>query len=362
MSAPAPAATTALGAPGSPRDDARRVVRATRRADRRRAVLLCALLAVAVCAAFCGTLLYSGRALAPGEVLESLAGGGPRSRYYLVVELRLPRALTAVLVGAAFGLAGAIFQTLLRNPLASPDVLGVSAGASASAVLAIAGFGLGGLAVSVAALGGAVGAAVAMYLLAWRRGVAGYRLVLVGIGLAAVLTSLISHAMTRSETIVAQQALVWLTGSLNGRNWGHVWPLVGALAVLLPLTALAARALRPLQLGDDAARGLGARAEPRRLALLGCAVALAGVGTAAAGPVGFVAFVSGPIARGLLRRNDPALLPAALVGALVVLVSDYVAQHLLGANQFPVGLVTSLVGAPYLLWLLARANRGGRGG
>ncbi|WP_394813415.1 FecCD family ABC transporter permease [Streptomyces johnsoniae] len=341
---------------------AREAVRAARRAGRGREVLVCALLSVVLVAVFAGTVCFSGRSVAPGEVLQAIGGGGNRATYYLVVELRLPRALTGVLIGLSFGLAGAVFQTLLRNPLASPDVIGISAGASAAAVVASVTLGVGGAAMSLSALGGALLAATLIYLLAWRRGVTGQRLVLIGVGVAAALTSVVSHTMTRSSAVVAQEARVWLTGSLNGRTWEQVGPLLIAVAVLFPLTALAARPLGALQLGDDAASGLGTRVERSRLALIGCAVALTGTATAAAGPVGFVAFVSGPIARQLLGRSTPALVPSALVGAVIVLVADLVAQHGLGPNQFPVGLVTSMIGAPYLLWLLARANRGGRGG
>ncbi|MGW7516133.1 FecCD family ABC transporter permease [Streptomyces sp. NPDC054796] len=339
-----------------------RAVRRSRRAHTRRTLAVSLGLLAALAAALCCSLAYGDLTLPLSDVLAALAGGGTGGADFIVLELRLPRALTGILVGVAFGLSGAVFQTLLRNPLASPDVIGVSAGASAAAVAAIALFGLGGAAVSASALAGAVLAAALIHLLAWRRGVTGYRLVLVGVGVSAVLMSVVSYAMTLSETVVAEQAKVWLTGSLNGRDWSHAVPLLVALAVLLPLTAAGSRALKVLQLGDDTARGLGARTERARVLLLLCAVALVGVATAAAGPVGFVAFVAGPLARGLLRRDDPALVPSALTGALIVLASDFVAQHLLGARQFPVGVVTSVVGAPYLLWLLARSNRGGRGG
>ncbi|GAA3865988.1 FecCD family ABC transporter permease [Streptomyces sedi] len=341
---------------------ARASVRGTRRTRQRREVVVSAVLVVLVAAAFVGSVLYGTRTVSLGEVVEALGGGGTRATYYLVVELRLPRALTGLLVGLCFGLAGALFQTLLRNPLASPDVIGISAGASAAAVVASVAFGLSGAAMSLSALGGALLAATLIYLLAWRNGVSGQRLVLVGIGVAAALTSVVSHMMTRSSAVVAQEARIWLAGSLNGRTWEHVGPLLAAVVLLFPLTVAAARSLGTLQLGDEAASALGTRVERSRVALIGCAVALTGAATAAAGPVGFVAFVSGPIARRLLGREAPALLPSALIGALIVLVSDQVAQHALGSNQFPVGMVTSIIGAPYLLWLLTRANRKGRGG
>ncbi|MFI9464170.1 FecCD family ABC transporter permease [Streptomyces xiamenensis] len=337
-------------------------IRHARRTRRRRTLVVCAGLLAGAIAVFLLSLATGDKSIPLPDVLATLTGGGSRGDEFIIMELRLPRAVTAVGVGAAFAVAGAIFQSLLRNPLASPDVIGISAGASAAAVVSLVILGLSGPAVSLAALGGALTAAVLIYALAWRRGVTGYRLVLIGVGVASALTSTVSYVMTRSETMVAQQAFVWLAGSLHGRSWDQARPLLLALALLIPLTVLAARALPALQLGDDTARGLGARTEPSRVALLLCAVALAGVATAAAGPVGFVAFVSAPIARGLLRRQDAALLPAALTGVLVVLLSDYIGQHLLGPHQIPVGVVTSVVGAPYLLWLLATANRVGRGG
>ncbi|MFD5746191.1 FecCD family ABC transporter permease [Streptomyces sp. NPDC127033] len=337
------------------------VVRA-RRAGRTRTVAVCVALTGAVLAAFCASLAFGDLYVPLGDVIATLAGGGDGGSRFVIVDLRLPRALIGLLVGAAFGLSGAVFQTLLRNPLASPDVIGISSGAGAAGVLAAVGFGASGFVLSASALLGAVVAAAAIYALAWRDGVAGYRLVLVGIGIGAALSSMISHLLTSSDVADAQNALAWLTGSLNGRSWEQLRPLVVALALLVPPTFLAARPLGTLQLGDDTAMGLGTRVERARLALLACAVALAGVATAAAGPVAFVAFVSAPIARRLVPRQGAALLPAALTGALIVLVADFAAQHLLGSTQFPVGVVTGVIGAPYLLWLLARANRAGRGG
>lgn len=343
-------------------EDAVREVVHARRSLRVRTNAVTAALAAGVVAALCVALSYGDVVIPLPDLLATLGGGGNGGTRFVLFDLRLPRAVTGLLVGIAFGMSGAVFQTLLRNPLASPDVIGISAGASSCAVLATMVLGLSGFALSLSALVGAVLAAVLIYALAWRRGVSGYRLVLVGIGVGALLSSLISYLMTNSEVTEAQTALVWLAGSLNERTWSEVWPLLAALVVLLPATLLTARTLRPLELGDETATGLGTRVQWSRLGLLGCAVALAGVATAAAGPVAFVAFVSAPIARRLMPGRGPALVPSALTGALVVLVADFAAQHLLGPTQFPVGVITSVVGAPYLLWLLGRTNRVGRGG
>lgn len=332
----------------------------TSRARRTRTVS--AVLAAGVLAVLALALSVGDVAISLPDVLSTLAGQGSRNTNYIVIELRLPRALNGLLVGVAFGLSGAIFQTLLRNPLASPDVIGISIGASAAAVACIVVFGLSGLYVSGGALAGALLTATVMYLLAWRRGISGYRIVLVGIGLAAMLSSVVSYLMTRTQVAKAEDALIWLTGSLNGRNWTQLQPLAACLAVLVPLAFLLGRSLNVLRFGDDTARGLGVSVGKGTFGLMLCAVALTGVATAAAGPVAFVALLAAPIARRLVRDGGAALLPAALVGALVMGIADFAAQHLPGPNQFPVGVLTGSVGAPYLLWLLSRMNRGGRGG
>lgn len=295
------------------------------------------------------------------EVLAAIVGYGSEDADFIVRTLRLPRALTAVLVGAAFGLSGAVFQSLARNPLASPDIIGITAGASAAAVFVIVVLGGAGSVVALGGFGGALATAVAIYLLAYRRGVSSYRLVLVGIGVGAVLASVTSYLLTRAELFDAQRATVWLTGSLNGRGWEHVRPVSMAMAALVPAVLVLARPLRALQLGDDTARGLGVRVEPARAALVVVAVGLAAVATASAGPVAFVAFVAAPIARRLVDA-PLTLVPAALVGAVLVLGADLVGRRIFAPTELPVGIITGIVGAPYLLWLLARANRIGKGG
>jgi iron complex transport system permease protein len=341
------------------RPDTVAAVRRDRRARRRRAGIVTAVLALIALAVFVLSLVHGDVDVPLGDVLGVLTGGGDPASRFIVGDLRLPRAETALLVGFGLGLSGAVFQNLLRNPLASPDVIGITQGASAAAVLASLVFGASGLGLSLAALAGSLLTAALMYALAWRRGVHGGRLVLTGIGVGAGLTSVTSYLMTTSQTTQAQSALVWLTGSLNGTGSGQLQPLLWAMAVLVPLTLLAARALGILGFGEEVAAGLGVRVQRSQLALLACAVALAGVATAAAGPVAFVAFVSGPIARRLVRGRSAALLPSALTGAALVTAADFTAQHLLWSDQLPVGVVTSLIGAPYLLWLLARANRSG---
>ncbi|SCE04613.1 iron chelate uptake ABC transporter family permease subunit, partial [Streptomyces sp. OspMP-M43] len=277
MSRETAVAGDAARADGERLADAVRQVSAVRGRSLRRSVAVGTALLAAVAVVFGVSLAVGDMVMPIGKVVATLFGGGDGGSRFVVLELRLPRALLAILVGVAFGLSGAVFQTVLRNPLASPDLIGISAGASAVAVTAALVFQVSGLALSASALTGSLGAGAAIYLLAWRQGIAGQRLVLVGIGVGMGLSSIVWYVMARSEATDAQEAFRWLAGSLNGRSWSQVWPLLTALGVLVPLTVLAAHALRPLQLGDDAAAGLGAKVEGGRLALLGCATALAGV-------------------------------------------------------------------------------------
>lgn len=289
------------------------------------------------------------------EVVPAAFGYGSEDADFIVRTLRLPRALTGVLVGAAFGLSGAIFQRITRNVLASPDIIGITAGASAGAVFLIIVAAANSVAVTFGSLAGGLLTAFAIYALAWRRGVTGNRLVLVGIGVTAALASVTSYLLTRAEITDAARATLWLTGSLNGRGWDHVVPVALALALLIPVTLALGRGLRALQMGDDTARGLGVSVDVTRTLLILVGVLLAGAATASAGPIGFVALCAPPIAKRLSATGGIALVPAALVGSGVVLGADLVAQHLLGG--LPVGVATALIGGPYLLFLLSRANR-----
>ncbi|MEU8224360.1 iron chelate uptake ABC transporter family permease subunit [Kribbella sp. NPDC048915] len=342
--------------------EAAQIIARARSARQARSLVVAVVLAVVVFATFCVSLSLGDFKVPVLDVVKTLFGGGDRATEFIVNQLRLPRALTGLLVGTALGLSGAIFQSIARNPLASPDIIGVTYGASAFAVFAIVTIGLTGAAVSAFAIVGAVLTAFLMYVLAWRHGVSSYRLILIGIGIGAIATSITSYLLTKARVEIAQQALIWLTGSLNGRDWSNVRSLAITLVVLLPVTAYLVGQLRILQLGDETAYGLGVRVEVARLGLIVVAVLFAAMATAAAGPIGFVAFVAPPIARRLTRSPGPAMIASGLLGALVVAVSDLIAQHAFGDTQLPVGVVTGVVGAPYLMFLLARANRVGSGG
>ncbi|MFE2757321.1 FecCD family ABC transporter permease [Actinosynnema sp. NPDC059335] len=303
-----------------------------------------------------------------GQVFDVLLGGGQRGQRFIVLDLRLPRALTGVFVGAALGVAGAVFQSIARNPLASPDILGVTWGAGAGAVTVITFAGsmgaVGGtlatVGVPLASLAGGLLAGLLVYGLAWRRGIEGFRLVLVGIGVSAVTGNFTHYLLTVGDVTDAARVMVWITGSLNGRGWEHVVPVGLALAVLVPAALVGARLLGALQFDDDTVRGLGVRLNGARSVMLLIAVALAAVATAAAGPVAFVALASPQIALRLAGTATPPLLGSAVVGGLLVVVSDLVARLAFGGFELPVGVVTAVLGAPYLMYLLVRSRREAR--
>ena len=279
---------------------------------------------------------------------------------FVVNGLRMPTALTGLFAGIALGLAGSVFQRLLGNPLASPDFVGISAGASLAAVAGLAVVDLGGTSISLAAFVGALLSAGLVYLLAWRDGITGYRFILIGIGVAEFFTACIGYVISHAEIYEARAAMTWLMGSVGQAGEGEIRALVATVLVAVPVAVVLHRQLQVVSLGDDAARALGARIELARLGLLGVSILLVAVATAAAGPLAFVALVAGPIAARLLGPAS-GLLAAGFVGAAVTLSADLVAQHLLPV-ALPTGVVTGAVGAPYLVWLLVTVNRRGAGG
>ncbi|MEV2277906.1 iron chelate uptake ABC transporter family permease subunit [Nocardiopsis sp. NPDC049922] len=296
------------------------------------------------------------------ELGDLLLGRADQVTRFVLVELRLPRLLTAVAAGACLGLSGALLQSLVRNPLASPDIIGITHGASAAGVVGVVYLGISGLALAAFVGLGGLGAAAAIYLLAWRGGVVGYRFLLTGIGVAALATSVVSWVLTQSDVRDAQMALTWITGSLARADWPTLNPLLACAGILAAALAVLGGRLRSLELGDDPAAALGVPVERSRLWLSSVSVALAASAVAVTGPVAFVALVSAPIARRTVGAGRPALVPAALVGAVIMLASDLVAQYTIPETTLPVGVVTGVVGAPYLLWLLMRTNRSGAGG
>ena len=325
---------------------------------RARSVFLRTMTCGALVAVLLASVAVGTFSIAPAEVVRALLGSGADDTAFVVGTLRLPRALTGALVGALFGASGSVFQSLVRNPLASPDVIGVTAGASAAAVATIVVSGSASTSLLAgAAAAGALVTAGAIYVLAWReRSATPYRLVLVGIGLTAALSSATAFLLTRTDIYDAQRATVWLTGSLNARTWEHARIAAVALAVV-PLLAAGTRLLRIVELGDDLATGLGIRVGRTRLALLTGAVIAAAAATAAAGPIGFIALAAPQIARRLDARGEPVVALSAAVGAVMVAGADDAARTVFSPTELPVGVVTAAIGAPYLLWLLSRTSR-----
>jgi iron complex transport system permease protein len=326
----------------------------------RRPIVAGALIALAALAAAVAGLMLGDYPLSAGAVLRALAGAGDPGASFVVETLRLPRVVCALLVGGALGVAGAIFQSITRNPLGSPDIIGFTYGSSAGAVAMITIVGATQTAVALGSIGAGLLTALAVYALAYRGGVQGYRLVLVGIGVGMMLLALTDYLLTRARLEDAQQAAAWIAGSLNGRGWEEAVPLAVGMVVLLPAGLALSRPLAMLELGDDAASALGVAVERTRLSLALVAVGLTALATAAAGPIGFVALAAPQIARRLTRAAGPGLLTAGLMGALLLQAADLAAQRLLAPRQLPVGVMTAAIGGLYLAWLLAHEWRARR--
>jgi iron complex transport system permease protein len=317
-------------------------------------------LLVAVVLAAALTVTAVGVRIPFADIVAVLGGGGARADRFILLDLRLPRISLAVLAGAALAVSGAVFQSLSRNPLGSPDIVGFTTGSASGAVLAIIVFGGGPGAAAASAVVGGVLTALVVYGLAAVGGGAARRLVLVGIGISAMLVALNSYLISRARLDSAQAAAVWLVGTLNGRGWDYVRLLALALLVLTPALFLLGRRLRMLEMGDDAAQALGVRVGRSRLLLVVLAVAVCAVATAATGPVAFVALAAPQITRRLTGTPGLHLVPSAITGALLMVVSDFAAQRLLAPAQLPVGVVTGAVGGVYLAWLLSQEWRKGR--
>jgi iron complex transport system permease protein len=298
------------------------------------------------------TLLGGQYAISPAEIWQVLVSGGGRIDNLVVLGLRVPRILAAVLVGTALGMSGAIFQGVSRNSLASPDLIGFTTGAATGALVVIVLLGETTLGVVLGTLLGGFGTAFVATLMSWGRGLRGDRLILVGIAIGAMLASVNDVMLTRAELEKAQAARTWLFGSLHAVGWPVVWPLAASLAVLVPLALLLAPRLRLMEMGEDLAGGLGFPVRRARLALLSVATCLTAVAIAAGGPIGFVALAAPQLARRITRAPGIGIGTAALTGAALVLLADLVAQRALAPFQIPVGLVTGAVGGAYLAGLL----------
>jgi len=329
-----------------------------RRSRTRKRNLVIGLLLVILLALFLLTLMLGQSFTPPKDIVRVLLGEDVPGASFTVGKLRLPRAVLSVLAGLSFGLGGVAFQLMLRNSLASPDIIGISSGASAAAVFAIVVLSMNGPVVSIFAVAAGLAVALAVYGLSFRNGVAGTRLILVGIGVAAMIESFIAYILSTAPAWSLQEAMRWLTGSVNGARLDQLLPLLVALVVFGGLLLSRSRDLEALRLGDDSAAALGTHVGRTQIAIIIGAVGLIAFATAVAGPIAFVAFLSGPIASRIIGNNGSLLVPSALIGAILVLAGDYCGQFLL-PGRYPVGVVTGALGAPYLIYLIIRANRSG---
>jgi iron complex transport system permease protein len=303
---------------------------------------------------------YGEYPIPPLDVVRSLFGieSGDGNYSFIVNVLRLPRALAAVLVGAALAVSGAVLQSLTRNDLAAPDVVGINAGAGLAAVTLIVAFpSVPAAYLPPAAFVGALAVAGLLYVLAWRGSSSPVRLILIGVGLSAVATALTTFMITFGRIEQVSQALVWLTGSVYGRSWEEVFTLLPWLVVFLPLTLVRARHLNALALGDEVATGLGVRVELERGVLVLASVALAASAVATAGTIAFVGLVAPHVARRLVGPSGGGLLPvAAMTGGALVVLADLLGRALFAPVEIPCGIVTAVVGAPFFLYLLYRSR------
>lgn len=333
--------------------------RAARRNGGRRELVAVAAVAATAAVLTALALWVGSDRLSPAEVWGALfASGGAEA--YVVQQLRAPRAAAALGVGAALGLSGAVFQSVARNVLASPDILGISLGASLAAVVTIAYVSSAGAVTVTAAFAGAVLATALVLGLSAGRGMSPFRIILVGIGMQLLCQAALTFVLARQGIDNIDQYTAWLVGSLNNRRWDDVAIVLVALVPLTVVLVVLVRRLRMLQLGDALALSVGVDARRSRLALLVTASALAAAAVCVAGPVAFVAFIAPPLARWLTGRSV-SLPAAALLGAVLLLSADLLGRVAFGELTMPVGITMGLIGGPYLLYMIFRANRVGSG-
>jgi iron complex transport system permease protein len=329
---------------------------AERRSRTARAAATVLLLAAVVGAAFIGSIAIGSTWLDPVRVVRGVLGdAADPGSVFIVRELRLPRAIAALLVGAALGLAGALFQRVLANPLAAPDLIGISAASGTAVVLAIL-FGTAATALPVAALAGAGVGATLIALLARRGDAHGGRFILIGIGVAAFAESITGYLVSRADFSDARAATTWLIGSVGAASPAATGWLAAGLGAASVASVALERTLRAVELGPETAAVLGTRSRPARVALLGAGVVLVALATAVAGPIAFVGLLATPLSNAVLGSAGPRLWAAAATGALIVQLADLVAQHAL-PWQVSTGVVTGAVGAPYIAWLVLAGGR-----
>ena len=293
-----------------------------------------------------------------GTIFKVLSGEEIAGASFSIRTLRLPRMLAAVLAGFAFGISGSVFQTLLRNPLASPNIIGITSGSSAAAVFFILVLRLGGTAASAASVAAGLIVTALIYILSQGGGFSGGKLILIGIGIQAMLNALISYMLQQAASNDVPSAMRWLSGSLNTVNLSDLVPLGLTMILAVPLILLLGRSLSIMELGEQSALTLGVKTNLTRIVIVIAAVSLLAFATVATGPIAFVSFLAGPIAKRLSGSSIPHTLPAGLVGAILVLAGDLIGQNAF-AIRLPVGVITGIIGAPYLIYLLIRTYKTG---
>ncbi|MDC3411942.1 FecCD family ABC transporter permease [Terrihalobacillus insolitus] len=293
--------------------------------------------------------------ISPVELFQSLVGNGDDGSVFIIMNYRLPRIVMALLVGAGLGVSGAILQGIIRNPLASPDVIGITKGAGLAAVIVVLLFPNAPIIMlPIAALAGAAIITIILYLFAYKKGVNSSTLALVGIALGAICQAGIQLLMVKFPVQI-NAALVWLTGSVWGKSWNDVVLLLPWIVILVPFSILLAKRLDVLNLGDDVAEGLGEPTERTRVILLAVAVALAGSSVAVVGSLGFLGLIAPHIARQLVGNKNQLLLPtSAVMGMLLLLLADALGRGVAPPVEIPAGIFTAVLGAPYFLYLLKK--------
>ena len=325
---------------------------------RRRFILVTSILAF-IAFALCCTMLMLGNTIYPvQDVIRVLLGEDVKGASFAVGTIRLPRMIAGLFAGFAFGVAGTVFQTMLRNPLANPNVIGITAGSSAAAVFCIIVLQASNSVVSFASIVGGLATVFIIFLLSKSTSFSIGRLILVGIGIQAMLNAVISYLLLIGRQHDIPTAMRWITGSLNGAKMENLSPLIMTVLLFAPIIIVLAKRLDMLELGEQAATSLGVDTDKTRLALIISSVLIIALATATTGPIAFVAFLSGPIAKRLVGVGFQTIIPAGLVGIILVLASDLIGQFAFAA-RYPVGVITGILGAPYLIYLLIRMNRKG---
>ncbi|WP_238653978.1 FecCD family ABC transporter permease [Rothia uropygialis] len=331
-----------------------------RRRRAARPVVAVVALAVALMCAIAARVLLGTYTVTIPDFFSILSGKtipGAAGAKFIVLQDKLPHAILGTFAGLAFGSAGAIFQLLLRNPLASPDIIGVNSSASLGAIVAVSLFGAAGTGMAVGGLIGAVVCVVVIFSLSiGREGMVGNRFILIGLGISVLAVALANYLLSRVNIYKAADAAIWLTGSLGSANWQRISMLGVVLMIVLPLIAIFSKNLHSLEVGDELASGLGVPVTMTRWLYVALAVALVAFAVAMTGPITFVAFVSGPIARKCVGGRH-SVTASAIIGATIVVLADFVAANLIPGGRLPVGVVTGIVGAPILLWLVAAAQK-----